>query len=180
MKLKVTSALLLIAIAIQLLIEGHPYRMGLMTFTAGHGLRSMVELITHMLSHGSWPHLLGNFRFGLPFMIYLESKLGSKRFLLHYALCGLGSCLLMCLMDPGVGMIGSSGATMGAAVGACLSFGTTKKHHLLGLGMVLALFLPQLAAAPTENFTGVAVYGHIGGALTAMLLSSRLLQVDKV
>lgn len=170
----------MVSIVIQMVASLYPGLLNVLGLTPALSVLSLVQVLTHMLSHANWPHLFGNFGFGLPFMIYSESRMGSKRFLLHYLLCGLGSCALFSLLTPGVGMIGSSGAIMGAAVGACLQFGKSKPTHLLGLGMALLLIVPQIAMAPFQELLGVAVYGHIGGALMAMLLAARLMPSKKV
>jgi membrane associated rhomboid family serine protease len=181
MKSKVTLSLLLVGILIQCLASLHPSVVDRLALSPALSLLCLVRLFTHMLAHAGWGHLIGNFSFGLPFMLYLESRLGSKKFLVHYVACGIGSACLFALMTGGAqGMIGSSGAIMGASIGACLEFGDTKKMHVLGLVMALCLFIPQLAMAPLQDLLGVAIYGHVGGALTAMLLASRLMQPPKV
>ncbi len=52
-----------------------------------------VQLVTHMFMHGGITHLLFNM-LGLFFLgPYVEQKMGSKRFLLFYFVCGFGSML---------------------------------------------------------------------------------------
>jgi membrane associated rhomboid family serine protease len=176
MKFKANLFLLSLCTALQALCTIYPGLIEHLAFIPAY-LAGWLGLLPHMVAHANWPHLLGNFSFGLPFMLYLEHRLGSKRYAMFYVLCGLGAAALMMAMEGiEVGMIGSSGAIMGVAVGACLSFGDNKPLHALGCLMAMLLIIPQLAMAPLEMLLGIAVYGHIGGALTAMLLSSRLFQ----
>ncbi len=77
------------------------------------------------------------------------------------------------VMGPAQGMIGSSGAIMGVMAGACMAFGNTKLEHVVGLGLLLFLLTMNIMSAPMEAMEGIAYWGHIGGALTAMLLSAR-------
>jgi membrane associated rhomboid family serine protease len=180
MRFKANLALLAFCVALQALCTVYPALTPYLAFQPGH-LTGWLGLLPHMVAHANWPHLLGNFGFGLPFMLYLESKLGSKRYVIFYVLCGLGAAALMMAMEGvGMGMIGSSGAIMGVAIGACLAFGESRHLHVLGCLMAMLLLIPQLAMAPIGMIIGVAIYGHIGGALMAMLLSSRTFPPNKL
>lgn len=78
-----------------------------------------VRLILHMVSHGNLKHLLGNFLFGLPYMLYAEYRLQShKRFLKLFFYTGLAALLGQWVIDlfsiwPAQAVIGSSGAVFG-------------------------------------------------------------------
>lgn len=181
MKNVVTLSLLVISIVIQIAISLYPPLLDVLALNPTLQPLLPLQLLTHMLSHANWDHLIGNFCFGLPFMAFLERRMGSKRFLAHYMLCGAGSLGVFLLMSsPGAGIVGSSGAIMGAAIGACLAFGDNKAEHVAGVAMALCLLLPQLAMAPLQDIIGVAVWGHVGGALTAMLLAARAMQQPRV
>lgn len=180
MKYRVTLSLLAISVLIQLVATFQPAILPYLAFRP-FVLFGWLGLLTHALAHANWPHLLGNFSFGLPFMLYLENRMGGEDFLKFYALCGLSSAGLMMVMEGiHIGMIGSSGAIMGVAMGACLSFGESRLQHALGLLMAMSLIIPQLMMAPIGDILGIAVYGHIGGALAAMCLSTRLFPPPKV
>lgn len=172
-KLSGTMELLLVSVLLQLLCTIDPNIMDALAFTP-ISLTAPLTLLTHMVSHGNWMHLLGNFSFGLPFMLFLENKLGKSRFLSFYVLCGLGSALLnLSMVGPEQSMIGSSGAIMGCMAGACMAYGNTKLEHAVSLGLLMFLLTMNIVAAPMEALTGIAYWGHIGGALVGMLLSSR-------
>lgn len=173
-KLSGTIELLLLSLILQAICTLYPAFTEYLAFVPNQ-LSGWIGLISHMVAHANWPHLLGNFGFGLPFMLYLEHKLGKKAFLEFYFICGIASAMLNLLMMGGEhGMIGSSGAIMGCAVGAAVVYGDDLKHQVLGLGMVCLLLLPQLADVQYAALTQVAVWGHVGGALMALLLSTRL------
>lgn len=128
-------------------------------------------LITYQFSHASWGHLLGNFSFGLPFMLFLESKIGSKALLRFYLICGVGSAMLFfATAGLGASMIGSSGSIFGVAMGACLYFGDNRSERILGLGLLVFLMTVQSFLAANDMLSNTAYWGHIGGGLTGILL----------
>lgn len=174
-KFPATTFLLGVSILLQVLFSVCPPLMDFLSFHPSQGPLGWAGIITYQVSHGSWSHLIGNFKFGLPFMLYLEYRLGRKQFLEFYFICGIASALLnLIIMGPDTGMIGSSGAIFGVAVGACLAFGESLQEHLLAVAVFSVLFIPQLALAPMQPILGVAFYGHIGGGLAGLLLCSRL------
>lgn len=120
-----------------------------------------------MLSHGYWGHLWGNLAVGLPVMLYLEPKLGTKRFLKAYFLCGLGSMVLFTAMTGGA-MVGSSGALFGLTAIACRVYGDNREQRLLAHLVLLLWLIPQFMALAAMD--GIAHAGHIGGAITGLLL----------
>lgn len=172
----VTLCLLLTSVLLQVLITAFPPAMNLLGF--GPTFLAPFTLFSHMVAHANWKHLLGNYCFGMPYMLYLEKKLKDpKEYLAFFVLCGLGSAFLnMAAMGFESGMIGSSGAIMGMMAGACMAFGSTKVEHGLGL-LVLGFYLiMNLLMAPYSADYGIAYYGHVGGALTGLVLSCRLFQ----
>jgi len=169
-----TFFILITSLALQVFCTFFPSVTDVLALTPGSFFVPL-QLISHQLSHASWPHLIGNFTFGLPFLLFLEHKLGRAKVLEYYILCGLGSAALQCLLgSPSSTLIGSSGALFGVMVGACLAFGTTKVEHYLAMALIAARVIPQLAAAPESMHTDIAVYMHIGGALTGIALSHTL------
>lgn len=154
--------------------------MGSFSFAPSHGLEGWFGLVTAMFSHGNWDHLIGNYCFGLPSMLYLETKLGSKKFIEFFLLCGIGGSLLNLYAVGPSSCIGSSGALFGIFAGACMAFGDTVWEHRLGILFFLMSLLPQFMGIPLQllGLTNVAVYAHIGGALTALILLPRLYKVD--
>lgn len=138
-----------------------------------------VTLFTHMVSHGSWDHLIGNFSFGAPFMIYLENKLkDTKKFVRLFFAIGLCSFLFQCIFNtitffPAMGLIGSSGAIFGL-VGAALMLYDGPKPLRIAAKMVTFLYVFsqfQLARASLYWPMGTAYAAHLGGLLAGITFS---------
>jgi membrane associated rhomboid family serine protease len=171
-----TLLLLSIAVMLQCLCSIDPTLVDKLAYDPAAHI-SIFQIITHILAHASWEHLMGNFLFGLPFMVYLENKLGSKRFLEFYMLCGLGGLLLHMIVVGG-GCIGSSSAIFGATAGACMVYGNTALDHCLGMLFIAIRLIQQILMAPLALLMGIAVFGHIGGILTGLMLVKRLYRTE--
>jgi membrane associated rhomboid family serine protease len=170
-----TIAILLLSVALQCLCDRIP---GLDSYLAYQpnleAPRALIGLVTHMFAHGGWAHLIGNYEYGLPFMLFVEHKLGKRGLLEAFILCGLASALTSQLMNGDGGMIGSSGAIMGMCTLACMLFGETATEHLLAILYVSVAILPQIALTPMDAVTEVAHWGHVGGGLAGLMLASLL------
>jgi membrane associated rhomboid family serine protease len=165
-----TLFLLLMCVAVRLLNDFVPSTTLILAFEA-RGWTGWGGIVSHMFTHASWDHLIGNFKFGLPFMIYLESRLGSAKMQQYFVLCGITAALFEAILGPPfIVMVGSSGAIFGCAVGACVQFGEKKFDHAVGLLMVSLMLIPQLQYA-AEGGGSIAFYAHVGGAVGGMLLS---------
>lgn len=171
-KYKGTFTLLGISLVLQVLCTLYPPLTEMLCFQLG--LMAPITVFTHMVAHGGWMHLIGNYSFGLPAMMYVEGKLGKTKFLDLFFFCGLVGALLNALVMGNEPMIGSSGAISGIFAAACCLFGHTKVEHLTALGVLGAFFLGQVLAWPTSSFTGIAVLAHVGGAFAGMVLVHRL------
>lgn len=138
-----------------------------------------VTLFTHMVSHGNWEHLIGNFSFGAPFMIYLEHKLkDTKKFVRLFFAIGFCSLVFQCIFNlftpfQSAGLIGSSGAIFGL-VGAALML-YDGPRPLMAVAKSLAIFYLysqfQLALASLYWPMGVAYAAHFGGLVAGIAFS---------
>jgi membrane associated rhomboid family serine protease len=137
-----------------------------------------LNLITHMLSHGNMRHLLGNFIFGFPYMMYAEYRTrSSRKFLALYALCGFGALSLQWITKdygvlPSLGVIGSSGAIFGI-VGYALADAPAVRWLRCAAFSLLAFHLYTQASlawgvATGATLGGVAYAAHLGGILTGI------------
>lgn len=179
-RFKGTMFLLGTCVVVQVLAGFVPDLAGAMAFSAAWPFPlNLITLVAHQFGHGGWGHLMGNFTFGLPFMLFLESKLGRQRLVEMYLLCGVCAALCQTLLAGYGPMIGSSGAIFGLAVAACMEFGDTKLEHAIALLLAAAMLLPQIAMGPYEALTGVAYFAHVGGALGAMFLSKKLYATER-
>ena len=144
-----------------------------------------VTIFTSMFLHGGWLHILGNMLYLWLFGRGVETPLGVVRFLALYFIAGFVAAMTQALVDPDstVPMIGASGAIAGV-LGAYLVLHPRGNVvvlvwififvRLVAVPAVILLglwFLLQvLGAVGTEGEPGVAVWAHVGGFLTGLVL----------
>jgi membrane associated rhomboid family serine protease len=145
---------------------------------------------TSMFLHGSWGHLLGNMLFLWVFGDNIEDSLGHLRYLAFYLICGMGAVIAHLLTASGspVPTVGASGAISGI-MGAYLLL-----HPNIPVRMLFFIFvvrirawivliywfvlqlvegLSQLGPMRPDISAGVAVWAHVGGFVTGLLLIRR-------
>ena len=141
-------------------------------YLSGFGLfATLFRLGAHMVTHGSLGHLLGNFMFGAPYLLYAEYQLGWKRFLKLFFYSGLAAVFgmfLACLLNPNLagGMIGSSGAIFGVCAYVLASLKGDKWIRGAALALLAFHFLTQLNSSYemiAYGFGFVAYPAHLGG-----------------
>lgn len=142
-----------------------------------------------MFLHGSWGHVLSNALFLWVFGNNVEDVMGRGRFLAFYLLCGFIAAGAQILINPSspVPTVGASGAISGA-LGAYLLlyprvpvrmyfppifFFRVQAWMVLVWWFIVQFLsgLPQLFAPAPEISGGVAVWAHIGGFTSGLLLS---------
>ncbi len=152
----------------------------------GQWIPAGATIVTAMFLHGGWLHLIGNMLYLWIFGDNIEDRLGRRRFVAFYLLCGTLAALGQGVADPRstVPMIGASGAISGV-LGAylvlyprakvlvllpLLIFVTTVRvPALVVLGIWFAAqLLSSLAAAPGAG--GVAFAAHVGGFVAGVVL----------
>jgi membrane associated rhomboid family serine protease len=153
--------------------------------------RNVLTPITAMFLHGGWMHLLGNGLFLWVFGNNIEDSMGRFRFLVFYVLCGLAAAAAQTAVNPAspIPMVGASGAIAGV-LGAYLVLYPRVRVNLLvflfvfirvipvpawlvllsWIGVQLLSGLPQLSSLRPAVSEGVAVWAHIGGFVTGMVL----------
>lgn len=155
----------------------------------GGAVGSLVTPFTSMFLHGGWLHLGSNLLFLHVFGDNVEDALGRLRFLLFYALCGVGAVVGQILVDPDsvVPMIGASGAISGVLAGYMTLFPHARVvtiipififiHFMevpawifIALWFVLQLVAGYLSLGViAEGGGGVAWFAHIGGFLAGLV-----------
>ncbi len=129
--------------------------------------------VTYMFVHAGLPHLLGNmlmlFVFGAP----VESRMGSRKFILYYLYCGIGAAVFSVGLSgfmPVGPFVGASGAVLGVALAFAMFWpdaelvifpipipvkARTFVAVIVGLDVLGALYFND----------GIAHIAHVGGAL---------------
>ena len=160
--------------------------------TAYNPIPEPLTLITYQFLHGGWWHLIANMAFLWVFADNVEDAFGHFGFLIFYLLCGIAAGMLHTLMQPqsGAPLIGASGAVSGVLASYMLLYPRARVWILLFMRIPLPIsaiwalggwFALQLVSAfiSTEDSNLVALWAHIGGFLTGLILTfvlrSRLL-----
>ena len=151
---------------------------------------SAINILTPLISmflHGGWGHILGNMLFLWVFGDNIEDAMGHGRYLVFYLLCGLVAATAHIVSSPGspVPTVGASGAISGV-MGAYLVlypnvrvrmfflifFARVRAWIVLVYWFLLQLFegVSQLGPMRPDVSSGVAVWAHVGGFVTGLLL----------
>jgi membrane associated rhomboid family serine protease len=147
------------------------------------------RLLTNLVLHGGWLHLIGNMWFLWIFGDNVEDAMGHGPFLLFYLACGVAANLAHIAANPlsREPTIGASGAIAGVLGAYLVLFPRARVLCLVPLWVFLQflwvpalLFLPlwvgmQLAsgllALGTDTAGGVAWWAHVGGFFTGVVLA---------
>jgi membrane associated rhomboid family serine protease len=90
-----------------------------LAFSPASALRQPWSFFTYMFVHAGLLHLLGNMLMLFVFGTAVESRMGSRAFILYYLLCGVGAAVfslgLSAIMPVGP-FVGASGAVLGVAL----------------------------------------------------------------
>jgi membrane associated rhomboid family serine protease len=155
-----------------------PDVLGALQFSPSTAFVRPWTFLTYMFVHGGLLHLLTNMLMLYVFGTAVESRMGSRHFLLYYLFCGVGaavfSLLLAGLMPVGP-FVGASGAILGVAVAFAMFWPDAElivfpipvpiKARTLVIGLV-ALDVIGSRLWPGD---GIAHIAHVGGALFGYL-----------
>jgi membrane associated rhomboid family serine protease len=154
-----------------------PALLDALKFTPSLALRQPWTFLTYMFVHVGLLHLLANmlmlFVFGSP----VESRMGSRTFLLYFLACGLGAALFSLGLRGIVSIgpfVGASGAVLGVAVAFAMFWPDAEllvfpiPIPLKARTFVLILLGLDLLGAIYFN-DEVAHVAHLGGALSGYL-----------
>jgi membrane associated rhomboid family serine protease len=147
-------------------------------FSPPSALSQPWTFVSYMFVHGGLLHLFGNMLALYVFGTAVESRMGSRNFLLYYLFCGIGaavfSLLLAGIMAVGP-FVGASGAVLGVAVAFAMFWPDAElivfpipvpiKARTLVIGLV-ALDVIGSRLWPGD---GIAHIAHVGGALFGYL-----------
>jgi len=135
------------------------------------------QLITHQFLHAGWLHLIFNMFALATIAPAVEEKVGSKKFLLFYLLCGVGSAILhLSLITSNNPMVGASGAVYGILL-YFMFLRPDEKLYLffIPIGIRAKYLIPvlltvELYLATDSLNDGIGHWAHIGGAITGTIL----------
>jgi membrane associated rhomboid family serine protease len=131
----------------------------------------LLTLITHMFSHAGWDHLLGNMSVGIPAMMYVERRLGSKKMLDMYVITGIVAALTQCIMPfAAEGLIGASGAIFGMVGASCLLLCNGGASTALGMGVLGLVLIPQIGEQAFSAVSTTAHAAHIAGCVAGLVM----------
>jgi rhomboid family protein len=134
--------------------------------------------VSYMFVHAGLLHLFANMLMLFVFGTAVESRMGSRNFLLYYLFCGVGAAvfsLLLAGVMPVGSFIGASGAVLGVAVAFAMFWPDAElivfpipvpiKARTLVIGLVV---LDVIGSRLWPN-DGIAHLAHVGGALFGYL-----------
>src|SRR6184192_4322081 len=170
--------------------EAVPLGRGMVCVVDNDRINILTPLIS-MFLHGGWGHILGNALFFWVFGNNIEDSMGAPRFLAFYLICGLAAAAAHVLMQPAspVPTVGASGAISGV-LGAYLVLYPRVRVNMLFIFIIIIRVipvpawlvliwwfvvqvitaLPSLSQVNPDVSSGVAVWAHIGGFITGVLL----------
>jgi len=148
----------------------------------------VLTLVSSMFLHGGWLHVIGNLWMLWIFGDNVEDRMGHRRFLAFYVLCGLAAGVAHVLANPGSELptIGASGAIAGVMGAYFVLFPRAKVITLipilfyplfvelpaivyLGIWFLSQVLSGQMALANPDEPGGIAFLAHVGGFLAGAL-----------
>lgn len=142
-----------------------------------------LTIITHMFAHANLRHLLRNYTFVAPYAFYLEHKIGPRKVVDAWLICGLTALVFdgytLLLGSPQDGVIGSSGAACGLfAMGSWIA--TDNRWLKWAARSFLLYFLYEQAYFTYLSLTNpmfakipVGFAAHVGGLVSGIYLAWR-------
>ncbi len=149
-----------------------------LAFTPELALGRPWTFVSYMFVHGGLGHLLFNSIALFVFGAAVESRMGSRQFILYYLYCGVGAAVFALLLHNFISVgsfVGASGAILGVMVAFAVFWpdaelmvfpipvpvrARTLVLVLIGIDLVLSLW-------PRND--GLAHMAHLGGAVAAWL-----------
>jgi membrane associated rhomboid family serine protease len=133
---------------------------------------------TYMFVHGGLLHLLANMLMLFVFGTGVESRLGSRHFILYYLFCGVGAAvfsLLLAGVMPISAFVGASGAVLGVAVAFAVFWPDAElivfpiPVPIKARTLVIGLVVLDIVSSQLWPNDGIAHIAHVGGALFGYL-----------
>jgi rhomboid protease GluP len=134
--------------------------------------KEVYRLFTAMFTHASLAHLGSNMIALYGAGMYLEEKMGAKRFLIFYLLCGVLGEILGCTLGGYVLQkeyisVGASGAVFGL-VGMLIILSLRKQMFRIPMIRIILFVALCITDALTES--GVDIFSHAGGFVVGIVI----------
>ncbi len=133
------------------------------------------QVITYQFMHGGFWHLFFNLFALWMFGAELESRWGSRQFILYYLLCGIGAAVVQMFIADGP-TIGASGSVYGILLAFAMTFPNRPIFMFPFFIPIPAKFFVlifvgiQMISGLSSSDDGIAYFAHLGGAATGFLL----------
>jgi membrane associated rhomboid family serine protease len=134
------------------------------------GTTRVWQYVTYVFLHDGFWHIFFNMLFFWMIGGLVESRLGTKRFLWLFFLCGITGAVAQAAIFPGSRTIGASASVMGVAAACAMLYPDMtvwlfflipiKMRYFLWVLVVLEVFGASSASAATDR---VAYFAHLGG-----------------
>ncbi len=173
---------LIIANAVVLLLRmtlfTSPELLQALQFSPRTALTQPWTFVSYLFVHAGLLHLLANMLMLYVFGTAVESRMGSRNFILYYLFCGTGAAVFSLLLAgfmPVGPFVGASGAVLGVAV-AFADFWPEAELIVFPIPfpikartLVIALVVFDVVASRLWPNDGIAHLAHVGGALFGYL-----------
>ena len=173
---------LIIANAVVLLLRmtlfTSPELLQALQFSPRAALTQPWTFVSYLFVHAGLLHLLANMLMLYVFGTAVESRMGSRNFILYYLFCGTGAAVFSLLLAgfmPVAPFVGASGAVLGVAV-AFAYFSPDAELIVFPIPfpikartLVIGLVVFDVVASRLWPNDGIAHLAHVGGALFGYL-----------
>lgn len=147
-------------------------------FSPGTALTRPWAFVSYMFVHAGLLHLLANMLMLYVFGTAVESRIGSRNFILYYLYCGVGAAvfsLLLAGIMPVGAFVGASGAVLGVAVAFAYFWPEAElivfpiPFPIKARSLVIGLVIFDVVAWRLWPNDGIAHLAHVGGAMFGYL-----------
>jgi membrane associated rhomboid family serine protease len=134
--------------------------------------------VSYMFVHAGLLHLLANMLMLFVFGTAVESRMGSRNFILYYLFCGVGAAVFSLLLAGVMAVapfVGASGAVLGVAVAFAYFWPDAElivfpiPFPIKARTLVIGLVVLDVIASRLWPGDGIAHLAHVGGALFGYL-----------
>jgi membrane associated rhomboid family serine protease len=173
---------LIIANAVVLLLRmtlfTSPELLQALQFSPRAALTQPWTFVSYLFVHAGLLHLLANMLMLYVFGTAVESRMGSRNFILYYLFCGTGAAVFSLLLAgfmPVAPFVGASGAVLGVAVAFAYFWPEAElivfpiPFPIKARTLVIGLVVFDVVASRLWPNDGIAHLAHVGGALFGYL-----------